>query len=206
MYLNPEKDDVKPAKSVLEISPDMEIELGLWCFAWHMDNAKALGLYQSKIPFMPVKDSKELSDHIGAVTAHASESLSILRTAVKAAFSKKNANAKEGISHIGGTEMDGIGIAFWNETEPMFTKLLQEMLQKTGADKEIYQEAIATWEKKISAYIFDAYDRLVMQGTGALDKTLHERLKQRKMLKGKYDKLKTGQVVRTIAGKGDKKQ
>ncbi|WP_435321305.1 type I-E CRISPR-associated protein Cse1/CasA, partial [Klebsiella pneumoniae] len=74
---------MQPAKVVL--AAGRRKKLGLWCFAWDMDNAKARCWYQHRIPLIRVAHEEQFIAVLNNVLVFASEALSLLRYAFKSA-------------------------------------------------------------------------------------------------------------------------
>jgi CRISPR system Cascade subunit CasA len=171
---------------------------GLWCFAYDMDNAKARCWYQHRIPLIKIPRSDLLQALMQQVVSLASDSLSILRNALKTAWFE---NPKEATVDFG-----IVNIAFWQETEPDFRSLLQIMIQDPQRKNAASCQALRQWEARLHTYLLNIFDRDALTDVDCPSDILRRQLKARKMLEGDYCKQKARKDILLLAEEQKEKQ
>ncbi len=165
--------------------------LGLWCFAWDMDNAKARCWYQHRIPLFNLPRSTQFIDTVSLMVLLASEALSLLRNALKSARFEAPKEAKVDFSMV--------DIAFWQETEPSFRTLLN-ILANDPQRKEVFtRKALRQWERELHSYLFRVFDREELTDPDCPDSILLRQMNARRGLENSYRKNKALKDVLALA-------
>lgn len=172
----------QPARVVQQL-PRRLPATGLWCFAWDMDNAKARCWYQHRIPLVNTPDEKMLSSVMQQTLQLASDSLRLLKQWLKAAWFPTPSEAK--------TDFSLLEIAFWQETEPAFRRLLETLSSDPAREDLLTRIALREWEKSLHHDVMNFFDREVFTDPDCDDGTLLRQLTARSKLDRDYDKLKT---------------
>lgn len=176
---------MQPAK-VVHIASTMR-NMGLWCFAWDMDNAKARCWYQNRIPLISVSHEEQFLDVLNNVLVLASEALSLLRNALKSA---RFANPKEAK-----VDFSMVDIAFWQETEPAFLKMLTALMRDPLRREASSLSALRQWERELHLYLFHIFDRDALTDPDCPDDILLRQLEARQDLESSYRKHKARKDV-----------
>lgn len=181
---------MQPAKVVRSASQQKNI--GLWCFAWDMDNAKARCWYQHRVPLISTSHAEQFLEALNTVLVLASEALALLRNALKSA---RFANPKEAK-----VDFSMIDIAFWQETESAF-RTLQGVLAVDSLRQETSTHlAVKAWERELHAYLFNVFDREILTDADSPDDILLRQLKARQELESGYRKHKAYKDVLALVG------
>jgi len=180
---------MQPAQVVRLAS--QQANMGLWCFAFDMDNAKARGWYQHRIPLVNVTRPELFGDVVYEVVSLASEALSLLKNALKSAWF---AHPKEAKADLGMVES-----VFWQETQPAFEKL-QNILASDPQRKDMATlRALGYWELALHHYLFHVFDREVLTDPESPGDILLRQLRARQELEQSYRKNKTRSGVLALA-------
>lgn len=171
---------MQPAKVARAASRRKKV--GLWCFAWDMDNAKARCWYRHRIPLINVSRPELFCDVIHQVLALASEALSLLKMALKNARFENPKEAKVDFSMV--------DIAFWQETESAFRTLQAALADDPQRKEATTRSALRLWESELHAYLFRVFDRDVLTNPDCPDDILFRQLTARQLLEGSYRKNK----------------
>lgn len=139
-----------PASVVRNISG---VKTRLWCFGFDMDNAKARCWYEHRLPVSALSrlDAEYLERNLQLAGQLAINSLSLLKTALKEAWFEMPSEAKGNYS--------AIDLAFWQQTEPAFRQLWQQLTETPDTLQPQAREALRCWMTDLQHYIFDAFDR-----------------------------------------------
>lgn len=149
------------------------VTLGLHCFGYDMDNMKARCWYQQHVPLPHVPPARQevLIGWLRLALLGARDGLGLLKGAVKAAWYLSPKDARGDLSFI--------DLAFWQQTEPAFLRLLDVLLGSSGADPA--GAALAHWHGYLHRELLQRFDDLVLTNPQtALD--LSQELKARKQL------------------------
>ncbi|ECD2969728.1 type I-E CRISPR-associated protein Cse1/CasA [Salmonella enterica subsp. enterica] len=162
-------------------------KMSLWCFAWDMDKAKVRCWYQHRIPLISVSHEEQFLAVLNIVLVLASESLSLLRNALKSAKFDCPKEAKMDFSMV--------DIAFWQETEPAF-RALQEALAVDPLRQDTQtRHAVSQWEAELAHYLFHVFDRDALTNPDCPDDILQRQLTARQDLASSYRKHKARKDV-----------
>ncbi|GLR08693.1 type I-E CRISPR-associated protein Cse1/CasA [Mixta theicola] len=178
----------QPAKVVRAAS--RRINGGMWCFAWDMDNAKARCWYQHRIPLIPA-DSDLLQIAVYHVLQLATETLPLLRNALKSAKFEHPKEAKFDSSMV--------DIAFWQETEPAFRKLLDILIADPPRKNAPARRALRQWDSELHTYALRVFDRDALTDPDSPTDILLRQIEARRTLDGSYRKLKARKEVLALA-------
>lgn len=121
-------------------------QVGLWCFGYDMDNMKARCWYEHAVPVWRVA-TQEMRDGLQLALQIATETLSVLRQAVKAAWFDRPKD-------VGG-DFSFLDVAFWQETEAFFVQLYTDL----GAGESV-ADALKTWQNRLYRYLLVTFDTL----------------------------------------------
>jgi CRISPR system Cascade subunit CasA len=176
----------QPAK-VVRAAASRSKNSGLWCFAWDMDNAKARCWYQHRIPLIHVDDPEPFLAIIHLVLQLASETLTLLRTALKSAKFENPKEAKADFSMV--------DIAFWQESEPAFRALLDALMADPQRNEAATRRAIRQWEIELHTYALHAFDRDALTDPDSPTGILLRQIEARRVLDSSYCKLKARKDV-----------
>ncbi len=183
---------ILPATVVRQLYRDsVEVPVGLWCFAWDMDNAKARCWYQHRIPLARVAHDEAFTDVLKLILPLASEALSILRSAFKSAWFEYPKEAKADFSML--------DIAFWQETERDFRTLLEALIAEPRTTSADTRRALRDWERALHRYLLHAFDRDVLTNVDCPADILLRQINARRMLEGTYIKSKTRNALLALA-------
>ncbi len=132
---------------------DADFHPRLWAFGYDMDNMKARCWYEAEMPIFSLdrEQREELAELAQKMVEAATETVKILKTALKQAWFKRPGDVKGDISFIDAN--------FWSATEANFYKYLQELvdvLDDEGAQDEILARWHATLKNNALA-LFDQY-------------------------------------------------
>jgi CRISPR system Cascade subunit CasA len=180
----------QPAKVVRSASQRKNV--GLWCFAWDMDNAKARCWYQHRIPLISTSHAEQFLVALNKVLVLASEALLLLRNALKSA---RFANPKEAK-----VDFSMIDIAFWQETEPTFRTLQGVLAVDSLRQDTSTHSAVKAWERELYTYLFNVFDREILTDADSPDDILLRQLKARQELESGYRKHKAYKDVLALVG------
>ncbi|EFR3174121.1 type I-E CRISPR-associated protein Cse1/CasA [Salmonella enterica] len=176
---------MQPAKVVR--AAGQRNNMSLWCFAFDMDNAKARCWYQHRIPLISVSHEEQFLAVLNIVLVLASESLSLLRNALKSAKFDCPKEAKMDFSMV--------DIAFWQETKPAF-RALQEALAVDPLRQDTQtRHAVSQWEAELAHYLFHVFDRDALTNPDCPDDILQRQLTARQDLASSYRKHKARKDV-----------
>uniref|UniRef100_UPI0009AF3F22 type I-E CRISPR-associated protein Cse1/CasA n=1 Tax=Salmonella enterica TaxID=28901 RepID=UPI0009AF3F22 len=176
---------MQPAKVVR--AAGQRNKISLWCFAWDMDKAKVRCWYQHRIPLISVLHEEQFLAALNTVLVLASESLSLLRNALKSAKFDCPKEAKMDFSMV--------DIAFWQETEPAF-RTLQEALAVDPLRQDTQtRHAVSQWEAELAHYLFHVFDRDALTNPDCPDDILQRQLTARQDLASSYRKHKARKDV-----------
>lgn len=167
------------------------VPLGLWCFAWDMDNAKARCWYQHRIPLFSVSHPESFVAVLQQVLSLASDSLSLLRNALKSARFENPREAKIDFSMV--------DIAFWQETELAFRALLEALSREPRTTCADTRQALRRWENALHHYLLNVFDRDELTDPDCPDDILLRQLAARRMLDGVYRKQKSRKDLLALA-------
>ena len=176
----------QPAK-VVRAAAGRNINARLWCFAWDMDKAKARCWYQHRIPLVHVNDPEPFLNVIYLVLQLASETLSLLRNALKSAKFAHPKEAKAGVSMV--------NIAFWQESEPAFRALLKALVADPQRKEAQTRRAIRQWESELHIYALHVFDRDALTDPDSPTDILLRQLEARRELDSSYCKLKVRKEI-----------
>ncbi|MGD8205669.1 type I-E CRISPR-associated protein Cse1/CasA [Pantoea sp. FN0305] len=165
---------------------------GLWCFAWDMDNAKARCWYQHRIPLIQVADPEPFLNVIHLVLQLASETLTLLRNALKSAKFENPKEAKFDFSMV--------DTAFWQETEPAFRILLSALMADPQRKAPPARRALRQWESEMHTYALRVFDRDALTDPDSPTDILLRQIEARRVLDSSYRKLKARKDVLAQAG------
>lgn len=188
--LNVESQDniskVMPATVVRAASGRQRLpDIGLWCFAWDMEQAKARCWYQHRIPLINSSDSPRAIAVIQSVVMMASAALQILIKQLKDA----------GFNTPGKVDLSIIDTAFWQETEPAFRLLLEHVIPDPVFQHASTRQALRTWETGLHHYLFQVFDREALTDPDSPNHILLRQLKARHALDKEYCKHKARRAV-----------
>lgn len=124
----------------------------LWCFGFDMDNMKARCWYDTTFPLFNLdrQQRRHLLQWTGELIAVANDVSGILRKQVKAALFKRPEDAKG--------DMNTVVMDFWQQSEPVFYKILEELAGLAGDREEPPPELYSSWRYtvlRISEKLFD---------------------------------------------------
>lgn len=165
--------------------------VGLWCFAWDMDKAKARCWYQHRIPLLHTSEPAHLVALLSQVVSLATLGLSLLKAGLKAAWFDRPGDAK--------AESLMPDTAFWQETEPMFRRLLARLVEDPARAAPPTRQALRDWERALHHYLIAAFDRHVFTDPDSDNHTLLRQLKARRKLEQDYYHHKLREVLLTLA-------
>lgn len=165
--------------------------LGLWCFAWDMDNAKARCWYQHRIPVIHSDDNEKLSEIIQRIVMFAAAGLQVLRSHLKEAWFVTPKEAKVDFSMV--------DIEFWQETEPAFRAVLDILITDADRQHSVTRQALITWEKNLHLYLLNVFDKRVLTDPDSPDDILLRQIKARRKFEKEYNKLKLRKDVLAMA-------
>ena len=164
------------------------VELGLNCFGYDMDNMKARCWYQHQLPLphIAANHRDELLGYVRRAISAAKVGVSELRNAVKKAWYESPKDARGDFSFI--------DIAFWQETEAAFVRLLNEL--QSAFDKEPKDlSPLSRWRDYLRRELLQRFDDLVFSNPEQqLD--LHREIAARKSL---YESLGKSMAFRDLA-------
>ncbi|TKI04082.1 type I-E CRISPR-associated protein Cse1/CasA [Martelella alba] len=188
-----------PAKVVRAATERANIlACGLWCSAYDMDNAKARCWYQHRIPLIDTSRADLLQAVMQQVVSLASDSLSLLRNALRSAWF---ANPKEATVDFG-----TVNTAFWQETEPAFLSLLVILAGDPQRKNAASCQALRQWEMQLHTYLLEVFDRNALTDVDCPSDILSRRLVARRILDGAYCKQKTRKDVLLLGEEQKEKQ
>ncbi|HFI8080682.1 TPA: type I-E CRISPR-associated protein Cse1/CasA, partial [Escherichia coli] len=180
---------MQPAKVVRIFAKQKN--LGLWCFAWDMDNAKARCWYQHRLPLVCVTHQDQFVSVLNSVLNLATESLSLLKTALKSAWFENPKEAKVDFSMV--------EIAFWQETEASFRSLFNVLVNDPQRSEKNTRNALRQWEAELHTYIVNVFDWDAFSDPDCPDKILLRQLNARQVLINFYRKSKALKDVLALA-------
>ncbi len=180
---------MQPAKVVRIFAKQKN--LGLWCFAWDMDNAKARCWYQHRLPLVCVTHQDQFVSVLNSVLNLATESLSFLKTALKSAWFENPKEAKVDFSMV--------EIAFWQETEASFRSLFNVLVNDPQRSEKNTRNALRQWEAELHTYIVNVFDWDAFSDPDCPDKILLRQLNARQVLINFYRKSKALKDVLALA-------
>ena len=136
--------------------------VSLWAFGYDMDNMKARGWHESRMPvFLMSNSSKQtiLAESAGTLILSAKEVLKTLIHHIKKAWFPANhkANGKTGY----------IDIAFWSSTEIFFFQqvdIFQKGIEKDEDLSIVNFEVMTYWHKEIVKSAISIFDKLTESG------------------------------------------
>jgi CRISPR system Cascade subunit CasA len=188
-----------PAKVVRAAAERQRIvPSGLWCFAYDMDNAKARCWYQHRIPLVETPRPDMLQAVMQQVVLLASDSLGLLRNALKNAWFE---NPKEATVDFG-----MVSTAFWQETESDFRAVLEILARDPQRENAASCQALRQWETQLHTYLLNVFDRDAFTDLDCPSDILTRQIAARRMLDGMYRKQKTRKNVLMLAGEQKEKQ
>lgn len=144
--------------------------VGLWCFAYDMDNAKTRGWYQHRIPLIETPDPKRLSALLYLIIQLATATLLLLKKAYVSA----------------GADSTALDVSWWAETEPAFRALLMPLAADPGCSQAITRQAISQWERNLHHHLFTIFDRDVLSASAQENDALLRQLAARGQLDKSY--------------------
>jgi len=165
--------------------------LGLWCFAWDMDNAKARCWYQHRIPLIHCVDNEKFSEVIQRIVMFANAGLQVLRNYLKDAWFATPKEAKIDFSMV--------DIAFWQETEPAFRTVLDALMNDPERQHNTTRQALISWEKNLHLYLLNIFDRSVLADPESPEDILLRQITARHKFEKEYKKLKLRKDVLAMA-------
>jgi len=170
--------------------------VGLWCFAWDMDNAKARCWYQHRVPLIHSAHGSLFKGVVQQVISLASAALQLLRQKLKEAWFETPAEAKVDFSMT--------DIAFWQETEPAFRQLLAALITDPERQSSLTCQAIRQWENDLHAYLHKAFIREALTDYDCPDDILLRKLKAHHKLEREYQKHKQRKILLALADEKEK--
>ncbi|WP_330982871.1 MULTISPECIES: type I-E CRISPR-associated protein Cse1/CasA [Enterobacterales] len=170
----------QPAKVVRAASRVSDTHL--WCFAYDMDNAKARCWYQHRIPMINTSVPELFNGVMTSVISTASDALFVLKKALKSAMFDAPSEAKVDFSMR--------EIAFWQETEPAFRRLVAALTADPHCAEQKTRKALRLWDSELHHYVITAFDRQILTNADCPDKILMRQLDARRVLESDYSKLK----------------
>ncbi|MBE0596086.1 MAG: type I-E CRISPR-associated protein Cse1/CasA [Desulfuromonadales bacterium] len=126
----------------------------LWCFGFDMDNMKARCWYEHTFPLFnldPGQRKKLLLWADELITA-AQDVSNLLRKQVKAAWFRRPEDAKG--------DMNTVVMDFWQQSEPIFYQLLEQLSNVSGDQDNPPPEVYSTWRStllRMALQLFDAW-------------------------------------------------
>ncbi len=137
---------------------DLDTSLAsLWCFGYDMDNMKARCWYESRFPvfYLHEQQQNNLMEWALELIAPARETVKIVRAQVKEAWFRRPKDVKG--------DMSMIDAQFWQSTETVFFRLLEQLAVLPGdtgrAPPEIYQ----TWFKTLQSKAFALFETATLE-------------------------------------------
>lgn len=179
---------MQPARVVrASAGRDLSFPVGLWCFAWDMDNAKARCWYQHRVPLIQSSSPALFNSVLQYVLQLASGSLATLRKHLKKAWFENPDDAKADFSQV--------DTAFWQETESDFRELVDALLSDPQRERAVTRKAMRNWERSLHLYLFTVFDREVLSDFECPDDILLRQLAARRSLDEEYCKQKARKDV-----------
>ncbi len=162
------------------------VKMGLWCFAFDMDNMKARCWYEHRIPISALssEDAAALDYDLSVAVALAAETLPILRSALRDAWFESPKYARGDFS--------AIDRAYWQETEIYFSQLLHSLLSKENS-----VAALVTWISSLHRYVLAVYDLRIFSHPDNPN-NLEREVTARKRLTANFYKLKSYKTLKEI--------
>lgn len=150
-----------------------DIQLRVWAFGYHMDNANALAWYEALLPLYPVQEENSriaFTNTVDAMVEAAQLARGYLQTAVKAAWFRRPGDKKGDTS--------AIDLSFWRRTEPDFYSCvdsLHSVHKGSGDDSSAERESIRSrWFQILKSAVNREFDTRVNLGDSRMDD--HQRI------------------------------
>lgn len=181
-----------PAKVVSALNGRRRLpDTGLWCFAWDMDNAKARCWYQHRIPLIISPNAEQFRDVTQCVVELAANALQILKNQLKSAWFETPKEAK--------VDFSVMTIAWWQETEPAFRRLLNALIPDPEREQPATRQAIRAWETALHSHLLGVFEREALADPDCPDDILLRQIKAGRSLDADYRKLKLRKEVLVLA-------
>lgn len=183
-----------PAKVVSALTFDRRRRLpdtGLWCFAWDMDNAKARCWYQHRIPVLTTANDEKFKSVTQCVVELAASALQILKNQLKSAWFDTPKESQVDFSMT--------TIAWWQETEPAFRRLLDALRPDPERERPATRQAIRAWENALHTHLLGVFEREALTDPDCPDNILLRQIKARRTLDADYRKLKRRKELLELA-------
>ena len=151
----------------------------LWCFGFDMDNMKARCWYDTQLPlfYLDPKQRINLIDWTGQLIQAAREALKLLKTEIKSAWFQRPKDAKGDMSMIDGQ--------FWESTEPIFYKILEQTARLSGDTRMAPASVYQLWYKTLEKQVFSIFEKMTME-TAPENLELQDIVLAREWLKKKF--------------------
>lgn len=163
----------------------------LWCFGYDMDNMKARCWYDTVFPIFALDRSQRenLSEWATELISAAKAVVEILRAQVKQAWFKRPEDAKG--------DMTIVDAQFWDETEPDFYKLLQQLSKLPGDTRMAPSQVYGDWFKVLELSIFRIFEKATLEASPE-DIELKRIILARQTLKEKFYRNK---IIKSLLAK-----
>jgi CRISPR system Cascade subunit CasA len=154
----------------------------LWAFGFDMDNMKARGWYEARLPLfaldaLPSREAFEIT--VGVLVEAANLVRAYLSSAVKEAWFRRPGDAKG--------DMGAVDLAFWRASEPAFYDCLAELhdiLKEGNDDAEGRRSIRQSWHTRLKGVAMDQFSVWATRGNLAFEDperiaTAHRGLRQK---------------------------
>lgn len=175
------------------VSRDIDdVETRLWCFGYDMDNAKVRCWYEHRLPIGVLSgiEAQLFEETLRTAVNLALGSLPLLKTALKEAWFETPSEAKGDFS--------AIDIAFWQQTEPCFRMLWQQLTATPDPAQPQARQALLRWMKDIQHYLFNAFDQTVLTNPDEAADLIMRTVKARRKLAREFLRQKSLQSLQEI--------
>nr|WP_318383810.1 type I-E CRISPR-associated protein Cse1/CasA [uncultured Enterobacter sp.] len=166
-------------------------EVGLWCFAWDMDNAKARCWYQHRLPLLNVPRSERFISVMAHIMPLTSDALTLLKKSLKAAWFSAPGEAKVDFSML--------NIAYWQETESAFRHVLDCVIRDADLAESHTRQAVRQWVQDLLHHLMNFFDRDVLTDPDCDDAALLRQVAARRGLVKDFEKLKSRKDLLALA-------
>ena len=151
------KKKIQPASQVSYVldSRRLKGQFRLWVFGYDMDNMKARCWYESTFPLYGLaernKDGRQLvQSEVAKWIEAADHAAFLLRSAVRSAWFSEGAEAKG--------DWGFVDAAFWSRTEPVFYKLLSELVEQARDEDD--DSSLTSWRERWRSELSDTAVKL----------------------------------------------
>lgn len=168
----------------VEVGDSGQDGIGLWCFGFDMDNAKARCWYEHRFPVMAIKRvyQEDFLARVSELIASAKEVVGLLRSQIKAAWFERPKDAKGSMAMV--------DQSFWQATEEVFYKQLEILLRQPENNRYMSPDVAGQWLHALRHHAWALFDHWVLEGNPE-QMNMKRIIRARNQLTGKLSNKKT---------------